>query len=114
MSTMYSLPKTTYSSQIPFQTTRRRLRERSWFREAGSFKRVFGVESVVWGVYLLARAAIRLAALLHGSVEDFLLITIATGTPAMLVLTAWSIRYAIRKLSAPEGDTPSPTSQACA
>jgi hypothetical protein len=85
-----------------------------WFREADSFKRVFGVESVVWGVYLLARAAIRLAALLHGSVEDFLLITIATGTPAMLVLTAWSIRYAIRKLSGPEDSTPAPTSQACA
>ena len=50
--------------------------------------------SVVWGVYLLGRAALRLAALLHGSVEDFLLITIATGTPAMLVLTACSIRYA--------------------
>ena len=84
-----------------------------WFREADSFKRVFGIESVVWGVYLLGRAAIRLAALLHGSVEDFLLITIATGTPAMLVLTAWSIRYAIRNLSAPEDNTPAPTSQAC-
>jgi hypothetical protein len=59
-------------------------------------------------------AGIRLAALLHGSGEDFLLITIVTGTPAMLVLTAWSIRYAIRNLSAPEENARAPTSQACA
>lgn len=76
-----------------------------WFRETDSYKRVFGVESVVWGLYLPGRAALRLVALLYGDVESFLVVTIATGTPAMLVLTAWSIRYAIRKLSAPE---PSP------
>lgn len=73
-----------------------------WFREGDSFKRVFGVESVVWGLYFLGRAALRLAALLYGDVERFLIVTIATGTPVMLVLTAWSIRYAIRELSSEE------------
>jgi hypothetical protein len=77
-----------------------------WFREADSFKRVFGVESVVWGIYFLGRAALRLAVLLYGDVESFLIVTIATGTPAMLVLTVWSIRYAIRRLSADEGPSP--------
>jgi hypothetical protein len=70
-----------------------------WFRETEPFKRVFGVESLVWGVYFFARSGIRLAALLYGSLEDFLLIVLLTGTPAMLALMVWSIRYAMRGLA---------------
>lgn len=70
-----------------------------WFRETEPFKRVFGVESLVWGSYFFARSGIRLAALLHGSLESFLLIVFLTGTPAMLVLMLWSIRYAMRGLA---------------
>ena len=73
-----------------------------WFRETAPFKRVFGVESLVWGAYFFARSGIRLAALLHGSLESFLLIVFLTGTPAMLVLMLWSIRYAMRSLNEPE------------
>jgi Protein of unknown function (DUF3159) len=69
------------------------------FRQSEPFKRVFGIESVVWGGYFLARAALRLAILLHGSLESFLAITFVTGTPFMLLLLAWSVRYAIRNLS---------------
>jgi MFS family permease len=69
------------------------------FRETPEFKRVFGVESVVWGAYFLARSALRLGALLNGSLENFLLITFVTGTPVMLLLMAWSIHYSIRELS---------------
>ena len=69
------------------------------FRQSEPFKRVFGIESVVWGGYFLARGALRLAILLHGSLESFLAITFVTGTPVMLLLLAWSIRYAIRNLS---------------
>ena len=69
------------------------------FRETPEFKRVFGVESVVWGLYFLARSGVRLAILLHGSLENFLLVTFVTGTPAMLLLLAWSIRYSLRRLS---------------
>ena len=68
-------------------------------RRSEPFKRVFGIESVVWGGYFLARGALRLAILLHGSLESFLAITFVTGTPVMLLLLAWSIRYAIRNLS---------------
>jgi hypothetical protein len=57
------------------------------------------VESVVWGAYFLARSALRLGALLNGSLENFLLITFVTGTPVMLLLMAWSIHYSIRELS---------------
>jgi hypothetical protein len=70
-----------------------------WFREAEPFKRVFGVQSLVWGAYFVARSAVRLAVLLHGSLESFLLVVLLTGTPMMLLLIAWSIRHAIRGLA---------------
>jgi hypothetical protein len=70
-----------------------------WYRETEQFKRVFGVESVVWGAYFLVRSALRLAALLHGSLESFLAVVFVTGTPAMVLLMVWSIRYAIRELT---------------
>jgi hypothetical protein len=70
-----------------------------WFRETEAFKRVFGIESLVWGAYFFARSGIRLAALLQGSLESFLLIVFVTGTPAMLALMLWSIRYAMRGLA---------------
>ncbi len=49
-----------------------------------------------------ARSALRLAILLNGSLESSLLITLLTGTPAMLLLLAWSIRYALRGLAVAE------------
>jgi hypothetical protein len=77
-----------------------------WFRETEPFKCVFGVESLVWGAYFFARSGIRLAALLYGSLEDFLLIVFLTGTPAMLALMLWSIRYAMRGLADTEPAPP--------
>ena len=47
-------------------------------------------------------SGVRLAVLLHGSLESFLLVTFLTGTPAMLLLLAWSIRHSIRSFSALE------------
>ena len=70
-----------------------------WVRETEPFKRVFGTESVVWGVYLLARGALRLVVLLQGSLESFVLVMFVTGLPVMLLLVAWSIHYAIQGLS---------------
>ncbi|HSB38292.1 MAG TPA: DUF3159 domain-containing protein [Gaiellaceae bacterium] len=73
-----------------------------WFRETEPYKRVFGIESLVWGAYFLARSAVRLAVLLHGSLESFLLVSVLTGTPAMLLLLAWSIRFSLRRLDDPQ------------
>jgi hypothetical protein len=70
-----------------------------WFRETEPFKRVFGVQSLVWGSYFVARSAVRLAVLLNGSLESFLVTVLLTGTPMMLLLVVWSIRYAIRGLA---------------
>jgi len=69
------------------------------FRQTAAFKRVFGVESVVWGAYFVARSAVRLAVLLHGSLESFLVVAFLTGTPTMLIVMIWSIRYALRRLA---------------
>ena len=71
----------------------------AWFRETDAFKRVYGIESLVWGGYFVARSGLRLAMLLHGSLESFLLISFVTGTPAMLLLLIWSIRFAMRRLA---------------
>ncbi len=70
-----------------------------WVRQTDRFKRVYGVESVVWGIYFLVRSGLRLAALLEGSVENFLVVVVATGPPMMFLLVAWSIRYAVRNMS---------------
>jgi intracellular septation protein A len=69
-----------------------------WFRQTAPFKRVFGTQSLVWGAYFLARSAIRLIALLQGSLESFLVIVFVTGTPVGLLLILWSIRHALREL----------------
>jgi Protein of unknown function (DUF3159) len=70
------------------------------YRATDRFRAVYGVESVVWGLYLLARSGLRLAALLTGGVEGFIIVAILTGPPLMLALVAWSIHYAIRHLAA--------------
>ena len=65
-------------------------------RRSRTFKRTFGVESVVWGLYLLARSGIRLAVLLQGSLGAFLVVNLVTGLPVTFALVAWSVWYAIR------------------
>lgn len=70
-----------------------------WFRETAAFKRVFGIESLVWAAYFLARSGLRLVLLLRGSLESFFAVTVVSGTPVMLLILAWSIRYSIRRLS---------------
>jgi Protein of unknown function (DUF3159) len=74
------------------------------FRETDEFKRVYGVESAVWGLYLLARSGVRLGTLLYGGIGSFLVVVFLTGTPAMLALLLWSIWYAIRRFSEDEGE----------
>ncbi|MDX6505744.1 MAG: hypothetical protein QOG06_388 [Gaiellaceae bacterium] len=80
----------------------------AWLREDPQYKRVFAIESVVWGAYFVGRSGVRFAVLLHGGLESFLLVNLLTGTPAMLLVLAWSIRYAIRGLA----DTEPPADEA--
>jgi hypothetical protein len=79
---------------------------RAWYpfgeqtRRSPAYRRIFGVESIVWAVYLGARGALRLAALLQGGKGDFLLVTFVTGAPVFVLLTAWSVWYARRQFEA--------------
>jgi Protein of unknown function (DUF3159) len=61
-----------------------------------TYRRVFGLESVVWGIFLLARSGIRMVFLTSGSVGAFVVVQIATGLPFTIALVAWSVWYASR------------------
>jgi hypothetical protein len=69
-------------------------------RRSAAYRRIFGVESIVWAAYLGARGILRLAALLRGGKADFLLVTFVTGAPLFVLLTAWSLWYARRRFEA--------------
>ena len=74
-----------------------------------TYRRVFGIESVVWGIYLLARSGIRMLALAAGSVGAFVLVQIATGLPFTIALVVWSVWYAVRGFEkSTEWDEPGP------
>jgi Protein of unknown function (DUF3159) len=66
------------------------------FRAAASYRREFGLQSLVWGVFCLARAALRLVALLGSGVGGFVLVSIATGTPLFVALVFWGLWHARR------------------
>ena len=65
-------------------------------KESSTYRRVFGIESIVWGVYLLARSALRMLFLVGGSVGAFAAVQMATGFPFTIALVAWSVWYAAR------------------
>ena len=65
-----------------------------WFRASAPYKREFGLQSVVWGVYCLARAALRLFVLLHSGVGGFVVISLVTGFPFFFALVLWGIWHA--------------------
>jgi intracellular septation protein A len=71
-----------------------------WFRETAPYRREFGLQSVVWGVYCLARAVLRLLVLLHSGVGGFVLVSVVTGTPVFAALVAWGIWHARRSFVA--------------
>ena len=70
---------------------------------ARPYRREFGMQSVVWGVYCLARAALRLAVLLGSGVGSFLLVSVVTGAPFVIVLALWGVWHARRTFSRLEG-----------
>ena len=80
-----------------------------------TYRRVFGFESVVWGVYLLARSGVRMLVLWTGSVGFFVAIQFVTGIPFIIALVLWSLWYAVRGFERstewddePAPDTPAP------
>jgi intracellular septation protein A len=67
-----------------------------WFRSTVPYRREFGLQSFVWGVYCLARAVLRLFVLLHSGVGGFVVISIVTGPPVFVALVTWGIWHARR------------------
>jgi intracellular septation protein A len=72
----------------------------AWFRASDAFRREFSVQSAVFGLFYIARAALRLWALLTSGVGGFVVVSILTGSPFVLVLIAWGVWHARRTFSA--------------
>ncbi|MFL5927585.1 MAG: DUF3159 domain-containing protein [Gaiellaceae bacterium] len=67
-----------------------------WFRATPAYRREFGLQSVVWGVYCLCRAALRLLVLLRGGIGGFVIVSLLTGTPFLIALVGWGLWHARR------------------
>jgi hypothetical protein len=63
-------------------------------RESELYRREFGMQSVVWGVFCLARAALRLWVLLASGVGGLLVVSFVTGTPLLIALVLWGVWHA--------------------
>lgn len=70
-----------------------------WFRAGPLYRREFAMQSLVWAAYCLARAALRLWALLESGVGGFVVVSAVTGTPLLAALIAWGIWHAKRTFS---------------
>lgn len=68
----------------------------SWFRASRPFKREFGLQTLVWAVYMLVRAGLRLWALLRHGVGGFVVISLLTGSVPPFALVAWGLWHARR------------------
>lgn len=65
-------------------------------RQSDTFRRTFGAISLAWGVYMLARSAVRMAMLTNGSVDAFIGVNMITGMPLTVLLMSWSVWFAVR------------------
>lgn len=72
----------------------------AWFRASDAFRHEFSVQSAVFGVFYIARAALRLWALLASGVGGFVVVSIVTGTPVQFALIAWGVWHARRTFTA--------------
>jgi hypothetical protein len=64
--------------------------------ESDTFKRAMSTITAVWGVYFLARALVRLAALLTLSTDSYVLVAALSDAPFLVAILAWSIRHTSR------------------
>jgi intracellular septation protein A len=65
-------------------------------RDSATFRTVFGRVSLVWGVFLLARAGLRMASLSSLSIDGFVAASFVTGIPLTTLLLSWSVWYGRR------------------
>jgi hypothetical protein len=73
------------------------------FRASEPYRREFSLQSIVWGIYCLARAGLRLAVLLGPGIGSFVVVSLLTGAPFFAALVFWGIWHARRSFSRPAG-----------
>lgn len=66
------------------------------FRASQTYRREFGMQSIVWGVYCLTTAALRIAVLLTVGVGSLVVVSFVTSTPVLLALVLWCVWHARR------------------
>jgi intracellular septation protein A len=59
-------------------------------------RRTFGVISLAWGSYMVARSALRLLVLAALGVDVFVAVGFVSGFPVTMALMSWSIWYGVR------------------
>ena len=59
-------------------------------------RRTFGLISLAWGSYMVARSALRLLVLEALGVDAFVAVGFVTGFPVTMALMSWSIWYGVR------------------
>jgi hypothetical protein len=64
-------------------------------RSSETFERAMRTITLVWGAYFLARAAVRLTALLTLSTDRFAAVIAVTDAPFLIATLAWSVYYAV-------------------
>ena len=69
-------------------------------RESDAFRHATRVATLVWGIYFLLRALVRLAALLTLSTDQYVLVAALSDAPFLVALLAWSVYYTSTSLRA--------------
>ena len=62
-------------------------------RESSTFEHAMRTITAVWGAYFLARALVRLAALLTLSTDSYVLVAALSDAPFLIAILAWSVHY---------------------
>ena len=62
-------------------------------RDSDTFRQVMRSVTTVWGGYFLARATVRLIALLSLSTDRYVLVVALSDAPFLIALLAWSVYY---------------------
>jgi hypothetical protein len=67
-------------------------------RDSETFRRAMRTITVLWGIYFLARALVRLTALLTLSTNGYVLVAALSDAPFLVAILAWSVYYTSRAL----------------
>jgi intracellular septation protein A len=65
-------------------------------RQSETFRTAMRTITLAWGVYFLARAGVRLTALLSLSTDRYVLVAALSDAPFLIALLAWSVYYTTR------------------